>query len=115
MVLSKFAVIALLILSILLLVSIWGLISVSVFYTTISEAYSGYNCVAQGKLSTSSDCVGTKEYAIGNYVVDTNTRLYCKDAESIHFSDLKGGDCEYYLYRGWVLGLLGDFYYITPK
>lgn len=77
--------------------------------------YHQFDVVAQGKLERYTDCMGDSTVRIGQYDVDNNIKIWAKGhTEGGMRTRLKGGDCEYVLYKGWWWGL-GDLYYIEAK
>lgn len=86
-----------------------------IFLCSIDNTYSQYNLVSQGKLDRYVDCIGDVTIDIGQYSVPNDITIYAKGHQEGGLRPLlKGGDCEYSLYKGWYWGVW-DFYYITPK
>lgn len=89
--------------------------SIVMFACDMDAVCHRFNIIAQGKLDRYTDCIGDPVIRIGQYEVDKNIRIYAKGhMEGGLRPKLKGGDCEYVLYKGWWFGL-GDIYYIEAK
>jgi hypothetical protein len=111
---SKIGIAIIIVLSVLLLYLISLAIGASVFNSTIDTTYSQYELNSEGNFIKEVDCVGNTIYSIGKSIIKNNTytsSLYTKVGAR---DALRGGDCEYKLYKGWHWGI-GDFYYITAK
>lgn len=101
----------------LIVISFLGSMTVSsiIFNCTIDNTYNQYNLVTDGKLNKVVDCLGDTHISIGQYDIEDDIRIYAKGHQSGGLRTvLKGGDCEYILYKGWYWGVW-DFYYIAPK
>ena len=96
----------------LLLSIVVGLIA---FRLTIDNTYPQYEMVSHGKLTKYVDCYGDITIDIGGYSVPNDIRIFTKGHQQGGLRPvLKGGDCEYLLYKGWYWGE-GYFYYIYAE
>jgi hypothetical protein len=97
------------------LIAITMMIGVIIFSQTIDANYAQYPIVSQGVMTNEIDCLGFGVVSIGQYAMSNQIHMYsiADKSNDIRYT-LKGGDCEYTLYKGWNWGIW-DFYYITPK
>ncbi len=89
-------------------------VGVEVYNANIDNTYPQYNLAGQGKLIEEMDCVGNTVLSIGEYTILNNVRVSSSYRKWNAQEYLRGGDCEYKLYKGWHWGIW-DFYYIAPK
>lgn len=94
----------------------WGHLSADY----VPQHQSEYQIVGTGKLDNFTDCMGLNTVRIGDYATSPDTYIYALNpyslkASHIPINRLKGGDCEYMVYKGSWIFPITEFYYITPK
>jgi hypothetical protein len=86
----------------------------AIFIYNIDTTYSQYDLLGEGKFTKEVDCIGNAIYSVGGIIINNHTYTYSLCTKNNAIDILRGGDCEYKLYKGWHWGI-GDFYYITAK